>query len=236
MMFVIPYANTSEERAAARGLPFNARELIERAKKQYEDFRSKHDWRKSQEHWRGHWRDQQRQWHKQQREWRRRWRYHWDWEGPSYGHNPGDRPPPSYATRVIAGFMIPIFAVLSAALFVIWLIVLISLASTGSVFGWHPPHGIPLWATILIVVLVYTAVSGPLRAARRASLHAASGHPYGWYGFGDGVVRLGFIVLFLWLAYHFIPGVQALVDGLPDLWSTMKHDVTTTAMIWLPRS
>jgi hypothetical protein len=38
LMFVIPYANTSEEHAAARGLPFNARVLVERAKQKYAQF------------------------------------------------------------------------------------------------------------------------------------------------------------------------------------------------------
>src|SRR5262249_47160395 len=35
LAFVLPEANTSEERAAAHGEPFNARELIDRARKQY---------------------------------------------------------------------------------------------------------------------------------------------------------------------------------------------------------
>src|SRR5208282_5692454 len=38
LMFVVPYANTSEEHAAARGLPFNARALVERAKQKYAEF------------------------------------------------------------------------------------------------------------------------------------------------------------------------------------------------------
>ena len=32
MMFIVPYANTPEEHAVAKGLPFNARVLVERAK------------------------------------------------------------------------------------------------------------------------------------------------------------------------------------------------------------
>jgi phage shock protein PspC (stress-responsive transcriptional regulator) len=229
MMFVIPDANTSEERAAARGETFNASELIERAKKQYEEFRGKHDWRKSQEQWRGHWREQQRQWRLRRREWRERWRYDWDRGSPSFG-NPDAPRPTSYATRLIAGFMIPVFAVLSAAFFVAWLIVLISLASTGMIFGWPLPHGIPVWAGLLFIVLAYSAVSGPLRAASRASRHAATGHSYGWHGFGDAMFRLGFIIVFLWLAYQFIPGVHNLVDGLPDFWRGVTHQATTTAM------
>ena len=53
MMFIVPEARTGEERAAAGGAPFNAKEVIERAKKQYAD---------GQRHWRRQWRQQQRQW------------------------------------------------------------------------------------------------------------------------------------------------------------------------------
>jgi len=53
MMFIVPEARTGEERAAAGGAPFNAKEVIERAKKQYAE---------GQRHWRRQWRQQQRQW------------------------------------------------------------------------------------------------------------------------------------------------------------------------------
>jgi len=66
MMFIVPEARTGEERAAAGGAPFNAKEVIERAKKQYAE---------GQRHWR-------RQWRQQQRQWRR------------YGWSPGTTPRP----------------------------------------------------------------------------------------------------------------------------------------------
>lgn len=66
MMFIVPEARTGEERAAAGGAPFNAKEVIERAKKQYAE---------GQRHWR-------RQWRQQQRQWRR------------YGSASGTTPPP----------------------------------------------------------------------------------------------------------------------------------------------
>jgi len=53
MMFIVPEARTGEERAAAGGAPFNAKEVIERAKQQYAE---------GQRHWRRQWRQQQRQW------------------------------------------------------------------------------------------------------------------------------------------------------------------------------
>ena len=55
MMFVVPEANTPEERAAAGGMPFNAKEVVDRVKRQYA--RGSHQW--------------QREWRRKQRQWRR---------------------------------------------------------------------------------------------------------------------------------------------------------------------
>jgi phage shock protein PspC (stress-responsive transcriptional regulator) len=57
MMFIVPEATTAEERAAAGSAPFNAKEIIDRARRQYA---------RGQRHWR-------RQWRRQQRHWRREW-------------------------------------------------------------------------------------------------------------------------------------------------------------------
>jgi phage shock protein PspC (stress-responsive transcriptional regulator) len=227
MMFVIPYATTSEEHAAAHGLAFNARVLIERAKQQYEHFRSKHEWGKGQAHSRAEWRQQRREFRQQRREWRRQWRHGWDRH--SHWHSPQAQRDVSYATRVVAGFMVPIFAILSAALFVLWILALISLATTGAILGWHLPAGIPLWAAILIAIVLYAAFAAPLRAAKYASYYASSGRHVGWLGVGDGLVRLGFTVLFFWLAYHFIPAIHALIDDLPKLGTDVAHQATAMA-------
>jgi phage shock protein PspC (stress-responsive transcriptional regulator) len=53
MMFIVPEAKTPEEQAAAGGLPFNAKDVIDRAKQQYAE---------GTRHWRRHWRQQQRHW------------------------------------------------------------------------------------------------------------------------------------------------------------------------------
>ena len=46
LMFVVPVANTAEDRAAAFGMPFNTEELISRAKKNFEEFAQTHRWRR----------------------------------------------------------------------------------------------------------------------------------------------------------------------------------------------
>ena len=82
LAFVIPSADTSEERAAAHGQPFNAQELIDRAKQNYANFAGRHDWG--------------RQWRREHRAWRRQWRAvrwqpHWAW-GAGWGNPPPATP------------------------------------------------------------------------------------------------------------------------------------------------
>jgi phage shock protein PspC (stress-responsive transcriptional regulator) len=206
MMFVIPYAETSEERAAARGLPFNAQQLVETAKRHYNEFR---DGR----HWRRKWRRRNRAW---RREHRHSMRQQW-----MQGH-PAPQLAPGYTTQVFAGFMVPVFGVLRAAVFVVWVLTVISLVTTGLVFGWPLPNGIPLWAGLLALVFLYVAVAGPIRFASRASYWAASGHGYSWYAAGDSLLWLGFTIIFFWFAYHYVPGVGAMLHKLPEFWSDLQ--------------
>ena len=53
-MFVVPEANTPEEQAAAGGAPFNAKEVVDRVKRQYAQgsHRLNREWRRKQREWR----------------------------------------------------------------------------------------------------------------------------------------------------------------------------------------
>src|SRR5205823_600461 len=73
LVFIIPEAETSEERAAAHGQPpFNAQDIIDQAKKTAADFKGTFD--SSGREWRRQWREQRRQWRAQHRAWRQQWR------------------------------------------------------------------------------------------------------------------------------------------------------------------
>jgi len=197
MMFIVPEAYSSEERAAAHGQPFNAQQLVDRAKHHYAEFReSSNQW---QEKWR------------RSREARRERR-----AARAMAVQP--QPPQSqgtasYATRVFAGFMVPVFTLLSAILFVALIIALISLFKTGAVFHWSLPHDVPIWLAIIIFILVYQAISTPLRAASRASYEASAGSRYGWLAAADGLMWLAFAALLFWLAYLLIPEVRWLIHS-----------------------
>jgi len=202
MMFIIPDATTSEERAAAHGEPFNAQQLVDGAKERYAEFRQ-----------------QSARWHEG---WRRRRQLRREkraaaaerafWRGERAHEDVG------YATRVLAGFMVPVFTLIGAALFVVVIIAMVSLFRTGGIFDWALPNEIPVWGAIVILAIVYQAVHMPLRAASRASYEASVGQRHGWLAAADGLLWLGFAALFFWLAYLFIPEVRSLFESVPFEW------------------
>lgn len=199
LMCVIPYATTSEERAAAHGQPFNAQELIDEAKRNYAEFKVKGS------------RNWKREWRRQRREWRRHSRpITGGWWGP---------PPPAgavgYAGQIVAGIMMPVLTVVRAVAFWIWLCILASLLSTNALFGWPVPDDVPLWAAVLVAAVAYSAVAWPLHAARRASYYALGAHNYGWIAAWDGLLGFAVSVLCLWLAYQYVPEVHDFADHLP---------------------
>lgn len=199
---VIPPATTSEQRAAAHGLPFNAQELIDQAKRNYAEFKSQNkDWR--------------REWRRQRRQWRAQWRatVGRPWWGP-----PPTAVPPGYATQVLAGIFVPIFSIINAALLVLLAIAIISLVNHGAVFGWPLPAGIPLWAGILILVLAYNVITSPLHLhTARHFGYGYGGYAQAWLGVWGGIFWLGFTALFFWLAYQHIPEVHDFIQRFPEI-------------------
>jgi len=210
LMFVIPSANTAEERAAAHGEPFNAQELIDRAKKSYAGMGGP-TWSG---HWRTNWRRQQRAWRRQQRAARKgAW-----WPAPAMV------PPPqfNYATRIGAGLMIPILSVVSVLAFLAFAYAAASLVMSREAFGRPLPLEVPLWVGLLVAFVIYNVISGPLHAARRASYYAVGGYHYGIVAAWDGVLWVGFAVVIGWIAYQALPEVRDLVNALPGFWDVLR--------------
>ena len=114
-MFVIPYARTSEQRAAARGLPFNAQEVIDQAMKNVANFKAQS------KDWKRHWRRQHRHWRQHARRQRQRERQWWDRDA-EHG---------AYSSQVLAGMMTPLLGLYSAGLFVLLIVALVSLVEDG---------------------------------------------------------------------------------------------------------
>jgi phage shock protein PspC (stress-responsive transcriptional regulator) len=203
LMFVMPVAETPEERAAARGRPFDAQELVKEAKRHYADIKQGH------QRWRA-----RRQRERERRFWQSR-------ESRSYeAHTrPFPEPQPGYGAQVAAGIMLPLLGIVSALLTVVWVIALLSLLATGAIFGWELPNDTPAWIAVLALIAAYAVVSWPLRAARYASYRTVT-HP-GWFVVWDGLLWLGMVALLSWLAFTYVPAVRELIHELPHRWSDL---------------
>jgi phage shock protein PspC (stress-responsive transcriptional regulator) len=206
LAFVIPYADTTEAHAAAYGLSATAQGLVDQAKRHHESFRARHAWRHEWQH------------RTSNRHWRRRYR-EMEEQMRAATQNAPMPPPMNYATSAILGVTTPIFAVIHAAVFVAWAYAMLSVLTTGTIFGWRIPiAGMPVWGSLVILVVLYAMLTGPMRAIRHIGYEHRFAHQYSPFGALHGLLWLGFTLLFAWLAYQHIPQAHALIDSLPDAW------------------
>ena len=196
MCFIVPNAETAEERAAARGEPFNAQELVDRLKKKPAEFHSRHAARRA-----------------ARREARREARRWW-----SARMNPAVAPAPSpgYTARVTGGVLLPVVTALSAVWFAALAVVLVVVWNSYEYAGFGPwAPQIPRWVVIVAAIGVYAVLALPLGAARRACLYYANGgQPHGWADGWSGLLWIALVAVIFFLAWQYVPGAQEFVRGL----------------------
>jgi phage shock protein PspC (stress-responsive transcriptional regulator) len=203
MMFVIPFANTDEERAAAAGAPFNAQEVIDRAKRHYAQFKDEHEWR--------------RHWRQQRREWRRRWSEGASWWAHNLQRNVYQASTQAgYFGQVFASLLIPVLAVLGMVLFFTFIASLVALSTTGALFGWAVLNSMPLWVACLVLCLVYGAIASQLHNLRRAVYMSRVGFPSPWLAAWDSIFSLGAFFVVGWFTYTHVPQVHDFIQHFPD--------------------
>jgi phage shock protein PspC (stress-responsive transcriptional regulator) len=210
LMFVVPVANTPEDRAAAFGMPFSTEELINRAKKNFEEFGQQYRWR--------------REWRRQQRHWNRQFRHMNEQLRVATAHA---GPVMSQSGRAAMGVFAVIAALVSALLFVALILMVFSLVTTHTLFGWTLPYGIPMWLGVVALLMVYGALSAPLKMFRHGGPQA-NGYHFGWSAL-HGVMWVGFAALLIWVAYTFVPGVSEVLDQL--MWAANLTVTTFTETI-----
>jgi phage shock protein PspC (stress-responsive transcriptional regulator) len=220
MMLVVPFANTDEERAAAAGAPFNAQEVIDRAKKHYAEFKDSKEWR---QHWR-----------QQRREWRRRWHEGAYWWGHNLQRNVHQfSGGAGHGGHFGATLLIPFLAVFNAVLFCVWIAAIVSLATTGAIFGWVVAGSVPLWVSILVLMLFYSMLSQPLRHARRAIYFSTGGHSYYWFAAWYEILSIGVFIVVCWFAYTHVPEVhdffQHFTQNVTTMWNNLIESFRHTA-------
>jgi phage shock protein PspC (stress-responsive transcriptional regulator) len=206
LMFVVPYASTSEEHAAARGLPFNARELVERAKLKYAQFAGGSDWRRSRAAWRKDWKRTRAQ-----------WRAHWRYGSAPPFPAPAPATPAGHAARVAAGALVAILGIGLALFTVGWLIALLSLVMTGAILGWVLPQDVPLWVGIGALIFLYYLVVWPIKTLRHLAYTPRFGYHVNWVAPWDGLVGLAIVATLIWYGYHHVPEVHSFLDHLQRL-------------------
>jgi phage shock protein PspC (stress-responsive transcriptional regulator) len=198
LVFIVPYAETSEDRAAAFGAPFSTEEFLGRAKKKFSDSGEPQRWR--------------REWRRQQRLWQRQW----DHMNAHMRHSAANAAPRmAPVAQAAAAVFLPIAALVGAVLFVGFILGLVQLISQHAIFGWHIPHGIPLWVALVGLFMTYYIAAQLVRAIRHGGFSSGRIHP-GWAAV-HAVLWVGFTALLLWVAYTFIPGIRETTDQL--LWA-----------------
>jgi phage shock protein PspC (stress-responsive transcriptional regulator) len=206
MMFLVPYANTPEEHAAARGLPFNARVLVEQAKLKAAQLAAQATMhnrsREARAQWKAEWRNARAEWRQEWRRNRAQWRAY-RWAGAASGPIPPMPPPPQMPplAHFISGLIWAALGLVAALATLAWLLALLSLVTTGAVFGWIPLH-LPLWAAVIGLLLIYQAVVWPLRIVRHGMMPRFYGYRYPWQAFWDGLVGLFLFALAVWYFSH----------------------------------
>ncbi len=214
LMFIVPYASTSEEHAAARGLPFNARALVERAKQKAAEFANSADWHGSGRQWK-------KEWRRARAEWRHEWRRaRAEWRGRHWAPTPPPPPPPPapapYAAHVVTGLLLAVLGVVLAVITIGWVLAIISLLTTGAIFGWWLPPGVPWWVGLIVLVVLFNVIAWPLKAARRAAYHPRGGYHGPWVAAWDGLLGLAILFALAWYGYHHVPQLRELFDHVTD--------------------
>ncbi len=197
MVFVVPVASTSEEMAAAHGAPFNAQEVVDRAKREYSRFTDENAPR-----WRAEWRRQRRAWDDQVNSWRG--------SSERRAAAAAGPAPAGYMTRIFAGLLAFVFSIITAALLIAFLIAFFSLITTREILGWDPPLDAPFWMVLVILGVVYAAISAPFSALRKASFETVTGERDA--NGSNGVATAAIVLIVGWFAWMYVPEARDLME------------------------
>jgi phage shock protein PspC (stress-responsive transcriptional regulator) len=219
LAFVVPSAKTSEEKAAAEGAPFTAQEFIKRAREGYYEGAKAWGDRHARRAWKRKFRRDMRHWGTSfqgecqagAQNWRQYWAHNLQVDAPGWS------------------VAMPFISLLSAALTLGAIAVAVSLLSTGAIFGYGIPGGLPVWGALLLLFVAYQTICLPLKATRHA-FHYYGGAPRRpWFHFWDAFVWIACFFVAMWLftrhgtevrdAIHSIPStVHHAIDGIRDWW------------------
>ncbi|MFT3782983.1 MAG: PspC domain-containing protein [Nibricoccus sp.] len=209
-MIIIPQAETPEERSAATGPAPTAQEFIRKAKEgYYEGFRTFGD-RHAHRAWK-------KKFKREMKDWSQRLRQEYRWgcpPPPPPAANITPPPPPPEGAHVV----MPLLGTIKALFLFFCVLVIISLATSGTVFGLTLPGGLPVWAGIVLAVLAYKVAVAPIKAIRRNYYYRLNGWAVHWSPITEfwlSLLPIVALVIGVWLADRLIPGVHEALLNLP---------------------
>lgn len=196
MIVVIPYAETAEEHAAAHGAAFNAQEFINQAKERYSELK------KEGEQWKQRAKEKKREWQRSRRS---------TFRNPPHWRSSAPPPPPPHPLTAAA---MPIFGIVTAVLWLVWILAILSLVSTHTIFGWPLPVNLPIWVAIVLLIVCLQVITVPLKYMNYQARYGY-GHPLGGVvAILSSMAWLVFLTLAVWFAYNYIPEVQYFIQRL----------------------
>lgn len=211
MAIVVPEARSPEEKAAASGNPTTAQEFIRRAKAGYYEAMKGFPDRNARREWKRRFKRDMRA---NADQWRYNWHCYWSERFPVH---PG------------TGFALPMLSLLHGTITVLWICTLVSLLTTGTLFGLALPASVPVWMAALLLFIAYGMVAGPLKLARHACYRGLGQPSWVWslVFLLDAVVWVGVVAALFWLAVHYFPEIREAVHNLPSVAHQAADDVRT---------
>jgi hypothetical protein len=131
-------------------------------------------------------------------------------------------PPLDYTSQVLLGLVVPIFAIIRAGLFILLVLAIMSLIETGGVFGFSIPADVPLWASILMLVVLFHMITSPLRAVRHPAFLAYE--PFGLPAVWGGILWVAFLAFLVWYGVEHTEEVREFLQTtLPDAMRSLRE-------------
>ncbi len=211
MAIVVPEARSPEEKAAASGNPSTAQEFIRRAKagyyeamKGFPDGNARREWK----------RRFKRDMRASADQWRHNWHCYWAERVPVH---PG------------VGFALPLLSLLQGTMTILWICTIVSLLTSGTLFGLALPANVPVWVAALLAFIAYGMVSCPLKLARRACYRGLGQPSWVWslVFLLDAVVWVGIVAAIVLLAAHYFPELREAIHNLPSIVHQAADDIGT---------
>jgi phage shock protein PspC (stress-responsive transcriptional regulator) len=220
MMILLPSARTPDEMAAAHGsTSATAKEFIRRAREGYYEGMKTFGDKRAHREWRRKFKREMRSW---------KWDFHHDMQQNAHRWWPGWGPqvPPRHPPgSMLAATLVSVLLIIATF---VGLFAVVSLVSSGTVFGLLFFPSLPFWARILLLIAVISIVRSPLKAARRSLYYGQ-----GYYDSGHGTLWcITKWVLIVYVIIWLCGGHTGLGEAVQHLPPKLHHAAESMQQWW----